>query len=87
MWEKWYFKNKGNLTISKIILLQISSFDNYDCILKFIIYLSNISFIDTKKLFFFSFLLNDTHNEIIFGKIYKILFLTYHKKLLFQSYV
>lgn len=49
---KWYFKNKGNLTISKIILLQISSFDNYDCILKFIIYLSNISFIDTKKLFF-----------------------------------
>lgn len=45
------FKNKRNLTIVKIIFLQISSLDNYDCTLKFIIYLSNISLIDKKKSF------------------------------------
>lgn len=72
---KWYFKNKGNLTIFKIILLQVSSFDNCNCNFE-IHYISNISLIDKKNCFVsFSFLLNDSHNEIIFGKIYKILFL------------
>lgn len=69
------FKNKRNLTIVKIIFLQISSLDNYDCTLKFIIYIYLIFHWSTKKKFLtFSY---DSHNEIIFGKIYKILFLAF----------
>lgn len=67
------FKNKRNLTIVKIIFLQISSLDNYDYTLKLYIYL--IFHWSTKKKFLtFSY---DSHNEIIFGKIYKILFLAF----------